>query len=180
MLSVRPKITDHNFHLFARNLHPELFEVCANRRIERTHYQLELNITPDGHLIVFRHDGIILSEVCSALHHPLPESENIFSRAIGNHFDNDIICDGKVSYRTEVAMEKVPTKMFVSIQQQLNPKVECEGLVHRFESNGRIAFGAFSYIHLNAYSKHVCVRSFHTFPDTSSILKSESTFTVPK
>jgi len=68
--------------------------------------------------------------------------------------------------------------MFVTIQQQLDAKVECEGLVHRFHSNGRLSFGAMSYINVQAFRSHVNVRTFHTFPDTSAVLKSDTRFSL--
>ena len=64
-----------------------------------------------------------------------------------------------VGYRSTVDLESVNPKTFVTIQQQLDHKLETEGLLHRFEANGRIAFGALSYINIQAFRKHVKVRS---------------------
>lgn len=176
MLSVRPKITDLNFHLFARNIHPELFQVCASRLIERENYALKLQITTDGHAISFHHETIVLTEVSASAHHLLPSGNILISHPIeGTTIDQALYRD-QVSFSSKVQLECVPAKLFVSIQQQLNQKVECEGLVQRFESNGRIAFGAVSYINVQAFCKHVKVRTFHTFPETCSIIKSDTQF----
>ena len=178
MLSVRPKITDLNFHLFERNVHPELFEICAARVIERENYILKLNITTDGHAISFVHNDMILTEVCASAHHPLPAQRVVLSHPIDGVCNDETSIHDTIGYRSEVQLEGVKPMMFVTIQQQLDAKVECEGLVHRFHSNGRLSFGSMSYINVQAFRSHVNVRTFHTFPDTSAVLKSDTRFSL--
>ena len=177
MLVVRPKIADLNFYLFGRSIHPELFNACAQRHIERESYSLDLNITSDGHLIVFRHDGLTLAEVSAGNLHPLPEKRMLMNHAMKGTQTDHLLFRDRVEYDCEFQREKVAAKTVLAIQQQL-PDVDCEGLVHRFQSSGRMAFGAISYIDIQAYRKYVKIRSFHTFPDTCSIIKSSSTFRI--
>jgi len=176
VLSVRPKITDLNFHLFARSLHPELFQVCATRTFDRERYSLSVNISTDGHVLTFRHNDFTLSEVSASLHHPLPPSRVVISHPVESPRAEAIIHRGAIAYESEVEMENVSPQTFVTIAQQLDKRIECEGLVHRFDSNGRIAFGAISYINVQSFREHVKIRSFHTFPDTCAVMKSESQF----
>ena len=177
MLSVRPKITELNFNLFARSVHPELFEVCASRSFERELYKLNLSITRDGHLISFSHDDCLLTEVSASAFHPLPTQGRLISHAVekANHNLSRL---RNIKYQSSVELEAVNPQIFVTIQQQLDARMECEGLVHRFDSNGRTAFGAVSYMHVQSFFNHVLVRSFHTFPDTCAVMKSESRFSV--
>ena len=84
----------------------------------------------------------------------------------------------RVKYLSEVELEAVNPKTFVVIQQQLDEKIEFEGLVHRFGSNGRLSFGAISYVNVQAFRNYVQVRTFHTFPETCAVLKSESRFEI--
>jgi hypothetical protein len=176
VLSVRPKITDLNFHLFARPLHPELFQVCASRTFEREQYSLSINISTDGHFITFRHKDFTLTEVSASLHHPLPPSRIVVSHPVEAPHAESIIHHDSIEYQSEVEMEAVSPQTFVTIAQQLDKRIECEGLVHRFDSNGRLAFGAISYINVQSFREHVKIRSFHTFPDTCAVMKSESQF----
>lgn len=178
MLSVRPKITEHNFNLFARSIHPELFEVCEARTYVRQNYELDLRITTDGHLICFRHANLILAEVSASSNHPLPSNGNLIQQPVERSAENSTRYLEQILYHSTVHFEEVDPKLFVSIQQQLDSRIECEGLVHRFLANGRVTFGALSYINVQSFSEHVLVRSLHTFPDTCAILKSESRFTL--
>lgn len=180
MLTVRPKIADLNFVLFGRPIHPELFNACATRTIERENYSLDLTITGDGHFFVFRHGSLVLSEVSAGAQHPLPERRQLFKHAIESPRKDEILFRDQINYQCEFQREKVSPKLVLSIQQQLSSQCETEGLMHRFQSSGRLAFGAVSYVSIQSYRHHVLLRSFHTFPDSCSIIKSESTFRVAK
>ena len=178
VLSVRPKITDLNFHLYAQSVHPELFDVCARRTTQRDRYELETAITTDGHAIRFQCGSLSLTEVGAGLHHPLPTKSLLLTQQIDSGNRHQLRIQDLVDYQCSVQIETVNPKLFVALQQQLNNRVECEGLVHRFGSNGRLAFGAMSYIHVQSFLEHVLIRSFHTFPESSSVVTSESRFSV--
>ena len=178
MLSVRPKITDLNFHLYAQSVHPELFNVCAQRRTQRDRYELETAITTDGHAIRFQFGGLSLTEVSAGAHHPLPTKSVLLAQPIDGKTCHQLRIQDAIDYQSSVQIETVNPKLFVALQQQLNSRVECEGLVHRFGSNGRLTFGAMSYIHVQSFIEHVLIRAFHTFPESSSVVTSESRFSV--
>lgn len=179
MLSVRPKVTAMNFHLFAKPVHPELVNVCGSRQVRRDNYSLRLNITTDGHLLTFQHEDLIFCEVAAASSHELPQHQRLIS-----HVANGSVTNGPsqfsdiIGYQSNVSMDSVDPKIFVTIQQQLDKRVETDGLVHRFESNGRLSFGAISYMHAQSFIHHVRVRAFHTFPETCAVLKTDTVFRV--
>ena len=53
-----------------------------------------------------------------------------------------------------------------------------QGMLYRFDSSGRMALGALSYINLQARNRSLLVQAFHTFPDDYAIVKSQSLFEV--
>lgn len=178
MISVRPRITDLNFHLFGQEVHPELFEVCASRKIERDRYSLQINITPDGHAIRFWHGDLVLTEVSAGAHHPLPTLEELLKHSIEGQKRNQLRYGDQIDYQAKVDIDLVKPKMFVAVQQQLDKRIETEGLVHRFGSNGRLSYGAISYIHVQSFLEHVLIRAFHTFPESSSVVTTQTRFSV--
>ena len=176
MLSVRPKITDLNFHLFARTIHPELFSAFVTREYERENYKLKINITTAGHLISFEHGGHVLTEVSASANQPLPSKRALLSHRIDATREDEAVFRDLIEYRCQYQLEGVNPKTFVTIQKQLDAQTQCEGLVHRFQANGRQSFGAVSYINVQSFRSHVKIRCFHTFPDTYAVMKSESHF----
>jgi hypothetical protein len=177
VLSVRPKIAELSFNLFSRGVHPELFEICTSRDYERQSYRLHLDITRDGHIIRFCHGKVILTEINASSIQPLPCQGSLISHPI-QRINSNFSRVGDVQYSSTVEFEGVNPQMFVAIEQQLDARLECEGLVQRFDSNGRTAIGALSYMHVQSFQNHVLIRALHTFPDTLSVMKSESRFLV--
>lgn len=176
MLSVRPKITELKFHLYARSVHPELIDAFVTREVERQNYRLRIHITSAGHLITFEHDGFILTEVSASTHQLLPKQRLLISEPIEKAATKSASYRDLIDYECEFEFEGVNPKTFLMIQQQLDDRPSCEGLLHRFQSSGRMAFGAVSYINVQSFANHVKFRCFHTFPDTCAVMKSESCF----
>ena len=106
MLSVRPKVTAMNFHLFAQPVHPELVEVCDSRPVERENYRLQLNITTDGHLITFQHHDLVFCEVAAAASHELPQHHKLISHvASGSVSNGPSLYQEIIGYRSNVSMD---------------------------------------------------------------------------
>lgn len=86
-------------------------------------------------------------------------------------------CRAGVTYSTRFTLEPVATDMFWTIQKQLTADAT-EGLLHRFDSNGRIAMGAVSYINVETRVRSMMIQAIHTFPEDQAIVKVESTFAI--
>ena len=179
MLSVRPKVAELVFQLYGRPLHPELFECHGSRTVRRSEYEAKIDITSAGHVVTWRKDGMVLTEVCAAAHHPLPQKRRLISYPLrGERYDR-LDCRGGVSYEMEFELETAPPEVFWNYQQELVANGQNEGFLHTFDSSGRMALGALSFIHVEARGKCLNVRVFHTFPDDYAIVKSRSVFQLP-
>ncbi len=76
-------------------------------------------------------------------------------------------------------LEPMDPSLFWSLQQQLVLDGQRKGMLHAFDSSGRVAMGAISYINLESRDRSLRVQAIHTFPDDNAIVKSESVFRVP-
>ncbi len=179
MLSVRPKVAELVFQLYGRVLHPELFEVCATRSIDRGGYSATVSITDAGHLVTWRKDGLTLTEVATSLAQPLPQKRRLLSHRIAGERSDRMECRGGASYQTCFQLETVEQEVFWSFQQELVVEGSKRGLLHRFESGGRLALGALSWINVETRPRSLLVQTYHTFPDDLAIVKSQSLFECP-
>ncbi len=179
MLSVRPKVAELVFQLYGRSLHPELFEVHKTRTIERGGYSAKIDITNAGHLITWSYDGITLTEVCTAAHHPLPQKRRLLSHRLRGERSDHVECKGGIEYKVCFQLEPVDPEIFWTFQEELASDGQTKGLLHTFNSSGRMALGALSYIHAETRNRSMLVQAFHTFPDDYAIVKSQSMFTLP-
>jgi hypothetical protein len=179
VLSVRPKIAELVFQLYGRPLHPELFEIFATRTVSRTNYEATIHITSAGHVITWRHAGLTLTEVACSAAHPLPQKRRLLHYRLKGERSDELQCRGGVRYRTNFQLEPVLPEVFWTYQQELSAEGVREGLLHRFDSSGRMALGALSYLNVESRNRSLLVQAFHTFPDDYAIVKSESHFEVP-
>jgi len=179
VLSVRPKVAELVFNLYGRALHPELFEVHTTRTVQRGDYEATISITSAGHVVTWRYHGITLTEVATAAHHPLPVRRRIMNYRLNGDRTEQMECRGGATYAMNFSLEPVDPRMFYLFQQELCHDSKRRGMLHRFDSSGRMALGALSYINVEHRNKQLTIQAFHTFPDDYAIVKTQSTFQVP-
>jgi len=178
VLSVRPKIAELAFRVFGRSLHPELYSVHQSRNIRRNRYEARVDITSCGHVVTWQGQDVTLCEVATSASQPLPARRCLISLPLKGSRTDSAACPNGVVYRTHFHLDSVAPEMFWMVNQQLSGD-STEGLVHRFESSGRLAFGAISYVNIETRAASMLVQAIHTFPDDYAILKVESLFSLP-
>ena len=179
MLSLRPKAGELVFQVFGRPLHPELFEVCSSRSLDRGGYAATISITSGGHVVSWRHAGLTLTEVATGAGQPLPQRRRLLSHRIGGERSDRVQCRGGATYQTCFQLESIPPELFWSFQEELVTAGSQRGLLHRFEAAGRLSLGAISWVDVETRPRSLIVQAFHTFPDDLAIVKSQSLFEVP-
>ena len=179
MLSVRPKVAELSFQLFGRALHPELFEVHKTRTVERGEFSARLDITSAGHVVTWRYRGMTLTEVAASAQHPLPERRRLLTYRLKGQRSDRVECRGGIVYQTSFQLEPVAPELFWTFQEELAQGGEKQGLLHTFDSSGRMALGAVSYIYAETRTRSLLIQAFHTFPDDCAIVKCQSVFELP-
>ena len=179
VLSVRPKVAELVFQLYGRSLHPELFDVFKSRTVKRGDYEATVDITSAGHVVTWRYHGLVLTEVCASAHHPLPQKRRLLSYRLKGERSDRMECRGGASYQVNFQLEPVEPEVFWTFQQELTLDGERQGMLHHFNSSGRMALGALSYINVETRNRSLLVQAFHTFPDDYAIVKSQSLYEIP-
>jgi hypothetical protein len=179
VLIVRPKVAELVFRLFGRPLHPELFEVCASQVVRREEYQAKIDITTTGHVVTWRRGGLTLTEVATSSHHPLPQRRRLMSSRLKGNRSDRVPCRGGISYQVDFQMESVAPEVFWLFQEELSREGPSQGLFQQFDSSGRMALGAISFIHVESRQRGLTVRAFHTFPDDYAIVQTRSHIEIP-
>jgi hypothetical protein len=167
------------FQVYGRALHPELFEVYASRTVERGDYKATINITSAGHVVAWQYKGITLTEVAASAQHPLPQRRRLMSYLLKGERQDRVECRGGIRYQMSFQLEGVEPQVFWTFQQELALDGQHQGMLHRFDSSGRMALGALSYINVETRNRSLLIQAFHTFPDDYAIVKSQSLFEIP-
>lgn len=179
MLTVRPKVAELVFQVYGRPLHPELFQVHCSQTVERGDYWAKVDITSAGHVVTWRYAGLTLTEVATSAHHPLPERRRLLCHRLKGQRNDGFNCHGGVRYQVSFQLEPVEPEVFWTFQEELARDGQRQGMLHKFDSSGRMALGAISYINLEARSRSLMIQAFHTFPDDYAIVKSQSLIQIP-
>jgi hypothetical protein len=183
VLSVRPKVAELVFKLYGRALHPELFQIHSTRIVKRGDYEARVYITSAGHVVTWRYQrdqqSYILTEVATSAHHPLPQLRRLVSYRLKGEGNDRMECRGGARYQVNFQLEPVEPEVFWTFQQELAHDGQHQGMLYRFDSSGRMALGALSYINLETRNRSLLVQAFHTFPDDYAIVKSQSLFEIP-
>jgi len=180
VLSVRPKIAELVFQLYGRSLHPELFEIYQSRTISRGGYEATVQITSAGHLVTWKYDGIILTEVAAAAHHPLPQKRRLMSYRLKGDRSDQLQCRGGIGYEMSFSLEPANPERFLAYQKELTLQATRQGMLQKFDASGRFDTGAMSYVSIDSRDKEFRVQAFHTFPDDCAVLKIQSSYHLPK
>ncbi len=179
MISVRPKVAELAFQLYGRALHPELFDVCLSRHVERGPYSAKIDVTSAGHVITWRYAGITLTEVATSALNPLPQKRRLMSYRLKGERHDRVECRGGVVYQMSFQLETVAPEVFWTFQQELSDGGDRNGMLFTFDAAGRITLGALSYLQVETRNRNLLVQAFHTFPEDYAIVKTQSMFELP-
>jgi hypothetical protein len=174
VISVRPKVAELVYQLYARSLHPELFEAHQTRTVERGGYQATIQITSAGHIVTWRYGGLTITEVAAGAQQPLPKLRRLMSyRLKGDRSDRFEIRAG-ISFEMQFSLEPADCEKCAAYQRELTLQATRRGMLQRFDPSGRLNAGAMSYVNVDSRDKTLCVQAFHTFPDDNAVLKIQS------
>jgi phosphoenolpyruvate carboxylase len=180
IIPIRPKISSLAFHVFSRSLHPELFKVYRSQVVEQKHFQAKLEITGEGHVITFNANSCTISEVVCSVNQLLPQKRRLLTESLKDRNVETLSLPRGIEYRTEYALEHAGPDLFAMVRNSLEKKDREYALLQSFDSSGRIATGAMSYIHIETRQRSMTMQALHTFPDDQAVVKVTSTFTVSK
>ncbi|RIK85866.1 MAG: DUF2617 domain-containing protein [Planctomycetota bacterium] len=178
MTSTRPKIAELVYQFYGRSLHPELFEICQSRTVERGGYRATVQITSAGHLVQWQYRGLVLTEVAAAANQPLPLRRRLMSYRLKGERTDRIEIRAGISYEMKFSLEPADDDKFTAYQRELTLHTTRHGMLQRFEPSARFGAAALSYVNIDSRDKTLCVQAFHTFPDDCAVLKIQSWYRV--
>lgn len=178
VISVRPKIAELVYQLYARSLHPELFESHQSHTVERGGYKATIQITSAGHVVCWQYGNLTLTEVAAGAQHPLPKLRRLMSYRLKAERTDRIEVRPGITYEMAFALEPADREKFAAYQRELSLAGARRGMLQRFEPSGRLNAGALSYVNVDSRDKTLCIQAFHTFPDDCAVLKIQSWYRI--
>ena len=172
--SLRPRVCDLVFQLYGRPLHPELFDILAQRKIQREDYEINVRITRTGHVISWENRDVHLTEIAAAADQPLPERRRLLSHRFHGEHSATLLCAHGITYQTSFQVETLPPEIFLHVHDEILADGGKRGLLHNFQPNHRLALAPLGFITVEAQAGCLFLSSFHTFPEEHTVIKSQT------
>jgi hypothetical protein len=172
--SVRPAVRELVFQLYGRPLHPELFDILAERRIRHADYELTVRITRTGHVITWANPDVLLTEVTAAGNQDLPRSRRLLHYRLRSEQCAKLACAHGVHYQASFQVEVLPPDIFVHIHDEIVEDGSKRGLLHFFPAHSRWTLAPLGFVTAEARRGCLFLSSFHTFPEECTVVKTQS------
>ena len=170
---LRPRVADLVFQVYGSALHPEFFDIVAERRIRREDYEVVVRITRAGHAMTWENRKFSLTEVTSTSDQDLPDHHLIQCRMRGEQSES-LRGPGGISYQTSFQTEILPPEIFHHVHEEIRSDGGKRGLLHNFQPRNRLFLAPLGMVAVEARTGCIIITSFHTFPDQLTVVKSQS------
>ena len=170
----RPDISQLMFYVYSRALHPELFSVQAERRIDAGDYQAVVQICDTGHVVTFRQTDQPLLEIMTADQQPLPQHRRLVDRRIQGCRNAACRLGGGVEYQVSYQLEQLDPAVFQRVHEELAEDCRSADLSHVFPAVHRFSSNPLSLLRLAIDRRSLLVHAFHTFPESYAVVKTQS------
>jgi Protein of unknown function DUF2617 len=174
LLIERPSVKETFFCLYARPLHPELFDVLASRRVDRDDWTLSACITPAGHVLTWSSGAVCLTETVASIDHALPNKGKLIRHRFEGERRGTIQPIAGVSYRMISQIEILPPEIFLHVHEEILADGLKRGLLHRHCPHNRLALSPLGFIVVESWKNTLSINTFHTFPFDYAVVKTQS------
>jgi hypothetical protein len=171
----RPDASQLSFRLFERALHPELFDIYAESHIAGNGFEALLRICDAGHVLEFRQGERRLTEVIGSHEQELPQRGRSLAHRLRGGRDLDVEIDG-IAYCCSAHVEQLDPEVFDEVQGELHADSAKALLAYQFPNRHRLESGALSVMQAEATASSLIIHAFHTFPESRSVLRTQSLF----
>jgi len=172
----RPNSSRLMLHVYGRSVHPELFRVFAETEIARDAFCVGLRICDAGHTIGFRYDGHTVTELTASRDQLLPQKKRFLEKSLRGCRDESVRFEGGLQYTVSYQMERLDPTIFLNFHEELLADCKRAAVAHRFPAETRLSPEPLSLLRADVASDSLLVHAFHTFPESCSVLKTQSLF----
>ena len=169
-------VSELNFSLFQRPLHPELFTVYARRHIKTEQYEATIWATGGAHVISLYTGDLCLTELISAPGQQLPRRGLIERFQFRGQRSHKCTLSRGLSYMTDFQVEKMSSNLYRQSHHDLERFAKNRGMFITFANLAVGGLEPFSYIDFEARRDELHVHAFHAYPEQVTIIKTQSLF----
>jgi hypothetical protein len=170
------RVDDLHFFLYHRPLHPELFRIQQVKHVEQRRYRAELWVVGLSHVVTVQFGNQCLCELISDSSDLLPKAGLVTSFRFRGERDHSQSFDDGVRYILSTQVERMSSNLFPSSYRDLARYGKNRGMFETFEDWEYDGLAPFTFMDFDAREREFHVHSFHAFPESQTLLKTQSIF----
>ncbi len=175
------RVTDLDFQVYSRTIHPDWYCVRAFKRIVLSTWEVDLRVIHGGHAIHWTVGDTQVSEVLTATEWPLPQSHVAYCSKLRQEQSFQFSPGPATSYQSCYSVERLAAPVFRQVAAELElVSGRNNGLTVHTAARSRLNPSALSRIDVDATHQRLCVTCFHTFPDEQAIVRTQSLFELAR
>lgn len=171
---LKQRIDDLQFFLYERPLHPELFRINQVKRIEQRRYTAEIWIVGLSHVVTVQHGDRYVTELITDETDVLPKMGLATSFPFRGERDHAQAFGDDLRYILSSQVERMTPNLFPSSHRELIKYAQKRGLFVMFDEWENDGIVPFTFIDFEAREKEFHVHAFHAFPESTTLLKTQS------
>lgn len=169
-------VSELQFSLFQRPLHPELFNIYANRQLKTDRYEAVIWVTGCSHVISVFTKGGCLTELISAADQLMPKRGLVERFRFPRERSYKCTVSSGLSYMTDFQIEKMSRNLYRQSHTDLERFARNRGMFINFPRLAVNGLVPFSYVDFEARRNELHIHTFHAYPDQITIIKTQSLF----
>ncbi|MBW8002326.1 MAG: DUF2617 family protein [Planctomycetes bacterium] len=165
-----------SFSLFQRPLHPELFQIYANRKLKTEKYQANIWVTGCTHVVTVHTKEMSLAEVVSAPNQPLPQRGLIERFQFRGPRSHKCSLSKKLHYMTDFQVEKMSRNLYRQSHLDLDRFAKNRGIFVKYQKVENDGLHPFCYVDYEARQDELHIHTFAAYPEQLTMVKTQSLF----
>ncbi len=188
MMQSVPTSSDLCLYVYQQPVHPELFEIYLEKRIQSKTYEADMWIVGLGHIVSFYSQGRTITECVCKPPELLPRKHLLTTVDLNRNRTYKTNYDNYIYYVVETQYEKVSKAVFERSYEELGKYGKRKGLYIVYEHWGKqmdsienesVQAGfPFSFVDYSYRANELSVFCYHGFAKEQVIVKTQSVFST--
>jgi len=174
-----PKLEEMRLYVYGRPLHPELFGVFLQHKLDLGRYQADIWLLGLGHLVCFHTPEQTVTELVVQASELYSSAGLIEKLPLEKKSDFRHCLDDRVFYIVSTRAETMSQAVFEQVHREMLRFAETRGLFMPFDqwAEGK-GLAPFSFIDYEHRTRELSVFAYHAFPSQNLILRTQSVFSL--
>ena len=175
-LGQQQRVSELQFLVYSRPLHPELFDIYQRRHLVKSGYETQIWVTGISHLIGFFRREAAIVELIAGADAELPERGKLMSMPVRGEKDREFTHAEGIKYMVSCQVETMSVRLYARSHEELTGLAERRGVLVSFPQWAVESLEPFTYIDYEAKLNELHVFAYHAFPDERTLIKTQSIF----